>query len=129
MGGALVGQQHELLDHGLALAGGALFHVDAVAILVQDQLHLAALDIHAAALLAQAGTVAIQLLHSRQLRQYFMVLAGQFVIGAAGQQGVDLGVHALDPAADDGLDKASRSTPSFRLQMPLDSCLGSMGTT
>ena len=50
--------------------------------------------------------MAIQLLHSRQLRQYFMVLAGQFVIGAAGQQGVDLGVHALDPAADDGLDKA-----------------------
>ena len=106
MGGALVCQQHELLDHCLALAGGALFHVDAVTIFVQDQLHLAALDIHAAALLAQAGTVAIQLLHSRQLRQYFMVLAGQFVIGAAGQQGVDLGVHALDPAADDGLDKA-----------------------
>ncbi len=49
-------------------------HVDAVAILVQDQLHLAALDIHAAALLAQAGTVAIQLLHSRQLAEHFMVL-------------------------------------------------------
>ena len=52
IGSALVGQQHELFDHSFALAGGALFHVDAVAVLVEDQLHLAALDIHAAALLA-----------------------------------------------------------------------------
>ena len=106
VGGALVCQQHELLDHGFALAGGALFHIDAVAVLIEDQLYLAALDIHAAALLAQAGTVAVQLLHGRQLCQYLVVLAGQLVIGVAGQQGVDLGVHALDPAADDGLDKA-----------------------
>ena len=106
VGGALVGQQHELLDHGLALAGGALFHVDAVAILVQDQLHLAALDIHAAALLAQAGAVGVQLLHGGQLIQHLGVLGLCLGIGSAGQQGVDLGVHALDPAADDGLDKA-----------------------
>ena len=38
MGSALVGQQHELFDHSFALAGGALFHVDAVAVLVEDQL-------------------------------------------------------------------------------------------
>ena len=106
MGSALVCQQHELFDHSFALAGGALFYVDAVAVLVQDQLYLAALDIHAAALLAQTGTMAVQFLHGRQLCQHLVVLTGQFVIGAAGQQCVDLGIHALDPAADDGLDKA-----------------------
>ena len=106
VGSALVCQQHEFLDHGFTLAGGALFHVDAVAVLVQDQLHLAALDIHAAALLTQTGTVAVQLLHGRQLRQYLMVLAGQLIVSVTGKQGVDLGIHALDPAANDGLNKA-----------------------
>ena len=33
VGGALVGQQHELLDHALALAGSALLDVDTAAIL------------------------------------------------------------------------------------------------
>ena len=77
-----------------------------MAVLIEDQLHLAALDVHAAALLAQTGTVAVQFLHGGQLCQYLVILAGQFVIGVTGQQGVDLGVHALDPAADDRLDKA-----------------------
>ena len=57
VGRALVGQQHELLDHGLALAGGALLDVDAVAVLVEDELHFPALEVDAAALGAQAGTV------------------------------------------------------------------------
>lgn len=49
VGGALVGQQHEFLDHGLALAGGALFHIDAVAVLIQNELDFPALEIDAAA--------------------------------------------------------------------------------
>ena len=103
---ALVGQQHEFLDHGLALTGGALLDVDAVAVLVKDELDFTALNVHASALLAQAGTVAVQLLHGGQLSQNLVVLALELVVGTAGQQGVDLGVHALDTAADDRLDKA-----------------------
>ena len=117
VGSALVGQQHELFDHSFALAGGALFHVDAVAVLVEDQLHLAALDIHAAALLAQAGTVAVQLLHGGQLAEHFMVLALQLVVSTAGQQGVDLGVNTLDAAADDRLDKAVIDQVAILIQM------------
>ena len=77
-----------------------------MAILVEDQLDFTALDVHASALLAQAGTVAVQLLHGGQLSQNLVVLALELVVGTAGQQGVDLGVHALDTAADDRLDKA-----------------------
>ena len=105
VGGALVGQQHELLDHGLALAGGALFHIDAVAVLIQNELDFPALEIDAAALLAQAGTVGVQLLHGGQLIQHLGVLGLGLGIGSAGQQGVDLRIHALDPAADDGFDE------------------------
>ena len=70
VGGALVGQQHELLDHALALAGSALLDVDTTAILVEDELDFAALDVHAAALLAQAGAVAVQLLHLSLIHIY-----------------------------------------------------------
>ena len=50
--------------------------------------------------------MAVQLLHGGQLSQNLVVLALELVVGTAGQQSVDLGVHALDTAADDRLDKA-----------------------
>ena len=106
VGSALVGQQHKLLDHALALAGSALLDVDTTAILVEDELDFAALDVHAAALLTQAGAVAVQLLHSGQLVDDVGILCLDLGVGSTGQQGVDLGVDALDAAADDGLDKA-----------------------
>ena len=106
VGRALVGQQHELLDHGLALAGGALLDVDAVAVLIEDQLYFPALKVDAAALGAQTGTVAVQLLHGGQLIQHFGVLCLNLGIRRPGQQGIDLRIHTLDPAADDRLDEA-----------------------
>ena len=47
----------------------------------------------------------VQLLHGGQLIQHLGVLGLRLGIGSAGQQGVDLRIHALDPAADDGLDE------------------------
>jgi len=106
VGRALVGQQHKLLDHGLALAGGALLDVDAVAVLVEDELHFPALEVDAAALGAQAGTVGVQFLHGGQLVGHLGVLGLDLGIGRSGQQGIDLCVDALDPAADDRLHEA-----------------------
>ena len=106
IGCTLVGQQHEFLDHALGDTAVPLDHVNTAALLVQDQLGLGGFDVQAAAGLAQSQTLFVQFLHDRQLsRDGGIFLADGLVCGVV-QQGVDLLVHALDAAADDGLDKA-----------------------
>ena len=125
VGGALVSQQHELLNHALRSSAAALDDVHAAAVFIDDELGFVGLDLHAAALLAQHQALAVQLVHDGQLLQYLGVLLFQGVqhlridrfgglvgfnrfgsfSGHGFQQGVDLFVHALDAAADDGLDE------------------------
>ena len=87
-----------------------------MAVLVKDELDFTALNVHASALLAQAGTVAVQLFHGRQLAQHLGILGLDLSIRGPGQQGIDLRVHALDPAADDGLDKTVIGQVSVLIQ-------------
>ena len=111
VGGALVGQQHELLDHALGGAAVALDDVHAAAVLVHDKLCLVGLNVHAAAGLAQHKALAVQLVHGGQLIQHSLIF--RLEVSQVGvcfrfrgfQQGIDLLVDALDAAADDALDK------------------------
>ena len=111
VGGALVRQQHELLDHALGRAAVTLDNVDAASVLVHDELSLVGLDIHGAAGLAQDQALAVQLVHRGQLVKHGLIF--RLEVGQVGvcfrfrglQQGVDLLVHALDAAADDALDE------------------------
>ena len=108
VGGALVGQQHELLDHALGGAAIALDDVHAAAVLVHDKLCLVGLDVHAAAGLAQHKALAVQLVHGGQLVQHGGVLGlqvGQVCTLFRLKQGVDFFIHTFDAAADDALDE------------------------
>ena len=108
VGGALVRQQHELLDHALGRAAVTLDNVDAASVLVHDELGLVGLNIHGAAGLAQDQALAVQLVHRGQLVKHgliFRLEVGQVNTLLGLQQRVDLLVHALDAAADDALDE------------------------
>ena len=108
VGGALVRQQHELLDHALGRAAVTLDNVDAASVLVHDELSLVGLNIHGAAGLAQDQALAVQLVHRGQLVKHgliFRLEVGQVNTLLGLQQRVDLLVHALDAAADDALDE------------------------
>ena len=108
VGGALVRQQHKLLDHALGRAAVTLDNVDAASVLVHDELGLVGLNIHGAAGLAQDQALAVQLVHRGQLVKHgliFRLEVGQVNTLLGLQQRVDLLVHALDAAADDALDK------------------------
>ena len=119
VGRALVGQQHEFLDHALRRAAPALDDVHTAAVLVNDQLGLVGLDLHSPALAAQFQPLAVQLVHQGQLVQHVGVFFPQR--GQAGplfgfQQGVDLLIHTLDPAADDRFDKVVAMDLALRVQ-------------
>ena len=108
VGGALVGQQHTLLNDGLGQAALMGPHVHADAVLIQHQLAFAALDLHAAPGTAGGGAQFVQLLQQGQLAQNAGLLVLLAHLGGLGAvvNAVQLAVHALHPAADDGFHKA-----------------------